>query len=98
VAIQTAFSFLDFCWESLATSCIRGKAKTSNSTTHNGRRVIVPHQGKFVHFLGDLLEVLYVVVCQERIIHQICGDDVLVSAPRHQQLFKAPCGPYSFFS
>jgi hypothetical protein len=65
---------------------------------HNGRRVIAPYQGKFVHFLEDLLEVSYVVVRQERIIHQICGDDVLVSAPGHQQLFRAPCGPSSFFS
>jgi hypothetical protein len=44
----------------------------------------VPYQGKFVHFLGDLLEVSYVVVRQERIIHHIYGDDVLVSAPGHQ--------------
>jgi hypothetical protein len=66
---MTAFSFSDFYWESLATSCIRGKTKTSNSTKYNGRRVIMPYQAKFVHLFGDLLEVSHVVDRQEWIIH-----------------------------
>jgi hypothetical protein len=52
----------------LATSCIRGTTKTSNSANHNGRREIMPYQGKFVHLLGDLLEVSHDVDHQERII------------------------------
>jgi hypothetical protein len=50
----------------------------------------MPYQGKIVHLFGDLLEVSNVVVRQHRIIHQICGDDVLVSAFGHQQISRAP--------
>jgi hypothetical protein len=88
--LTTAFSFSDFYCESLIASCIRGKIKTSNSTTYNGRKVIVPYQGKIVHLFGNLLEVSDVVVRQDRIIHSICGDDVLVSVSGHQQISRAP--------
>jgi hypothetical protein len=74
----------------LITSYIRGKIKTSNPTTYTGRGVIMPYQGKIVHIFGDLLEVSNVVVRQDRIIHQICGDDVLVSTSGHQQISRAP--------
>jgi hypothetical protein len=67
--LTTAFSFLVFFYECLITSCIRGKIKASNSTTYTGRRVIMPYQGKIVHLFGDFLEVSYVVVSQDRIIH-----------------------------
>jgi hypothetical protein len=87
---MTAFNFSVFFCECLITSCIRGKIKTSNSTTYTGRRVITSYQGKVVHLFGDLLEVPDVVVRQNRIIHQICGDDVLVSASGHQQISRAP--------
>jgi hypothetical protein len=35
--------------------------ETSNSTKHNGRRAVMPYQGKFVHLFGDLLEVSHVL-------------------------------------
>jgi hypothetical protein len=57
----------------------------------------MPYQGKIIHLFEDLLEVSYVVVHQDRIIHQICGDDVLVSAPDHQDISRAPGGPCGFF-
>jgi hypothetical protein len=66
---MAAFKFLVFFCECLITSCIRGKIKTSNSTTYTGRRIIMPYQGKIVHLFGDLLEVSDVVVRQDRIIH-----------------------------
>jgi hypothetical protein len=50
----------------------------------------MPYQGKLVHLFEDLLEVSNVVVRQDRIIHQICGDDILVSASGHQQMSRAP--------
>jgi hypothetical protein len=50
----------------------------------------MPYQGKIVHLFGDFLEVSYVVVRQDRIIHYIYGDDVLVSASSHQQISRAP--------
>jgi hypothetical protein len=70
----------------LATSCIREETKTSNSTKHNGRRAVMPYQGKFVHLFGDLLKISHVVDHRERIIQKIFGDDVLVSSPGHQQI------------
>jgi hypothetical protein len=82
----TAFSFSNFSWERLATSCIRGETKTSTSTKHNSRRAVMPYQDKFVHLFGDLLEILHVVNRQERIIQKIFGDDVLVSSLGHQQI------------
>jgi hypothetical protein len=48
------------------------------------------YQGKIVQLFGDLLEVSYILVRQNRIIHQICGDDVLVSASGHRQIYRAP--------
>jgi hypothetical protein len=40
----------------------KGETKeTSNSTKHNGRRAVMPYQGKFVHLFGDLLEVSHVL-------------------------------------
>jgi hypothetical protein len=50
----------------------------------------MPYQGKIVQLFGDLLEVSNVVVHQDQIIHQNCGDDVLVSPSGHQQISKAP--------
>jgi hypothetical protein len=53
----------------------------------------MPYQGKIVHLFGDLLEVSNVLVRQDRIIHQICGDDVLVSVSvtsRSPGLLEAP--------
>jgi hypothetical protein len=49
----------------------------------------VSYHGEIVQLLGDLLEVSYVVLHQNRIIHQICGDDVLVSTSGHQQISRA---------
>jgi hypothetical protein len=66
-----------------------GTEKTSNSTKHNGRRAVMPYQGKFVHLFGDLLEISHVVDRQERIIQKIFGDDVLVSSPGHQQISRS---------
>jgi hypothetical protein len=67
--LTTAFSFSDFHCERLATSCIRGRIKTSKSTKYNGRGVIMPYHGILVHLFGDLLEVSHVANCQEWIIH-----------------------------
>jgi hypothetical protein len=72
--------------------------KTNNSTKHNCRRAVMPYQGKFVHLLGDLLEIPDVVDREERIIQQIFGDDVLVSSPGHQQISKAARCTRSLFS
>jgi hypothetical protein len=96
--LTITFSFSMFFCECLITSCIRGKIKTRNSTTYTGRRVIMSYHGKIVQLFGDLLEVSYVVVRQNRVIHQICGDDVLVSMSGHQQISRAPRGPCGFFS
>jgi hypothetical protein len=48
----------------------------------------MPYQGKFVHLFEDLLKISHVVAHQERIIHYIFGDDVLVSSLGHQQIFR----------
>jgi hypothetical protein len=56
VATHDCFQFLVFFCECLITSCIRGRIKTSNSTTYTGRRVIMSYQGKIVQLFGDLLE------------------------------------------
>jgi hypothetical protein len=48
------------------------------------------YQRKIVQLFEGLLEGSYVVVCQHWIIHQIYGDDVLVSASSHQQVFRTP--------
>jgi hypothetical protein len=95
--LTTAFSFSVFFCEYLITSCIRGKVKASDSTMYTGRRVIVSYYGEIVQLLGDLLEVSYVVLRQNRIINQICGDDVLVFAFGHQQISKGSRCPYGFF-
>jgi hypothetical protein len=58
----------------------------------------MPYQGKFVHLLGDLLEISHVVDREERIIQQIFGDDVLVSSPGHQQSSRAARSTRSLFS
>jgi hypothetical protein len=47
------------------------------------------YQGKIVQLFEGLVEGFYVAIRQHWIIHQICGDDVLVSASSHQQVFKA---------
>jgi hypothetical protein len=58
----------------------------------------MPYHGILVHLLGDLLEITHVVDRQERIIHYIRGDDdVLVSTPGYQQIFRVSCGTCSFF-
>jgi hypothetical protein len=48
------------------------------------------YHGKIVQLFGDLLEVSYVVIHQNRVIYQIRGDDVLVSTSGHQQISMAP--------
>jgi hypothetical protein len=48
------------------------------------------YQGKIVQLFVGLLEGFYVVVRQHWIIHQSCGDDILVSASGHQQVSGAP--------
>jgi hypothetical protein len=58
----------------------------------------MPYQGKFVHLLGDLLEIWHVVDHQERIMQQIFGDDILVSSPGHQQISRAARSTRSLFS
>jgi hypothetical protein len=57
----------------------------------------MPYQGKFVHLLGDLLEVLHVVNCEERIIHQIFGDDVLypLRTPAELLATRSTCSLFS---
>jgi hypothetical protein len=83
----------------LATSYIRGKTKKiNNSTKHNGRRAVMPYQGKFVHLLGDLLEIPHVVSREERIIPQIEGDKVFVSSPRRQLSSRVARSTHSLFS
>jgi hypothetical protein len=72
------------------TFCIREEIKASNSPTHTGRRAIMSYHGKIVQLLVGLLEYFYVVVRQHWIIHQICGDDVLVSGFGHQRVSKTP--------
>jgi hypothetical protein len=69
VATHDCFQLFGFLLGEFGHILHRGKTKSGNSTTYNGRGVIMPYQGKFVHLLGDLLEVSYVVVRQERIIH-----------------------------
>jgi hypothetical protein len=58
----------------------------------------MPYQGKFVHLLGDLLEIPHVVDREERIIQPIFGDDVLVSSLGHQQISRAARSTRSLFS
>jgi hypothetical protein len=87
---MAAFSFSVFFCECLITSYIRGKINTSNLTTYMGRRVIMSYHGKIVQLFGDLLEVSYVVVRQNRVFYQIRGNDILVSASSHQQISSAP--------
>jgi hypothetical protein len=58
----------------------------------------MPYQGKFVHLLGDLLEISHVVNREERIIQQVFGDDVLVSSLGHQQSSRAARSIRSLFS
>jgi hypothetical protein len=82
------FQLLGFFLGAFGHILYKGKTKTSNSTKHNGRRAVMPYQGKFVHLFGDLLEVSHVVDRHERIIHKIFGDDALVSSPGHQQISK----------
>jgi hypothetical protein len=72
--------------------------RRNNSTKHNGRRAVMHYQGKFVHLLGDLLEIPHVVDRDERIIQQIFGDDIFVSSPGHQQSSKAARSTRSLFS
>jgi hypothetical protein len=73
----------------MITFCIEGEIKTS-------RRVITSYHGKIVQFLVGLLEGSYIIGRQHWIIHQICGDDVLVPGPDHQQLSRIR-GPRGFF-
>jgi hypothetical protein len=79
----------------MITFCIEGEIKTSHSTTHTSRRVVTSYHGKIVQLLVGLLEGFYVIGRQHWIIHQICGDDVLVPGPGHQQLSRIR-GPRGF--
>jgi hypothetical protein len=88
--LTTTFSFLVFFYECLITFCIRREIKTSNSTTYTDKRVLMSYQGRIVQLFVGLLEGFYVVVQQHWIIHQICGDDVLVSASGYQQVSRPP--------
>jgi hypothetical protein len=64
------FQFLGFFLGEFGHILNKGETEeTSNSTKHNGRRAVMPYQGKFLHLFGDLLEVSHVLDHQERIIH-----------------------------
>jgi hypothetical protein len=67
-ATLDCFQLLGFFLEAFGHILYKGKTKTSNSTKHNVIRAVMPYQGKFVHLLGDLLEISHVVDRQERII------------------------------
>jgi hypothetical protein len=53
-------------------------------------KVITSYHGKIVQLLVGLLEGFYVIIRQHWIIHQICGVNVLVPGPGHQQISRTP--------
>jgi hypothetical protein len=50
----------------------------------------MPYHGKIIQLLVSLLEGFDVISRQHWVIHQICGNEVLVPGPGHQQIFGTP--------
>jgi hypothetical protein len=80
------FSFSDFFREWVIKFCIRREIQISNSIVFTSKKLLRSYHDKVIR----LLEVLYVVVCQQRIIHQVDGDDILIPGPGHQQFTGSP--------
>jgi hypothetical protein len=80
------FSFSDFFWEWVITFCIRREIQMSNSTVFTSRKVLRSYHGKVTR----LLEVLYVVIRQQRIIHQVGGNEIPIPGPGQEQLNGSP--------
>jgi hypothetical protein len=70
--------------------CIEEEIKTSHSTAHTSKRVVTSYHGIIVQLLVSLLEGFDVISRQHWVILQICGNEVLVPRPGHQQIFRTP--------